>query len=284
MMCAHNVVIKNTFINVFEDDSSDDETCSTRTRPRLFSEPLPKLSSKVIAMQNADSGLESRKTSAGDSEDEVSSQQELSSNATPVHSPRQVLLLCPLYTSLGAVGGLLSHPTFVETVAPKHMDIPMEWQGKTSVMVRNISYKCSRIMFCEALNRAGYKNLFDYVYVPMNVVRSTSKGYAFVNFVDDRTAYKFKNRFHGRKMDVPGSFKLLEIIPANLQGYSKNSTHYIAKQCELSSVPKMYPERMSNDVDEGSFMDTRSTSSSCHDCQRKVLPQAQFCHWCGAGL
>eukprot|EP00928_Gymnodinium_smaydae_P022508 TRINITY_DN1887_c0_g3_i1.p1 TRINITY_DN1887_c0_g3~~TRINITY_DN1887_c0_g3_i1.p1 ORF type:complete len:313 (-),score=51.89 TRINITY_DN1887_c0_g3_i1:537-1475(-) len=312
MACEHSVVVKNTFISVLENDDDADATL-LKTRVRTFSDPLPQQTSDHLSGHRLQNGLkeasldakmdalESPRTSVGcdyeASEGGSSSQQEWSSIDTPVHSPRPALLTCSSTSSSNGQDVLLIAPLCDASAHAKEKDIPIEWQGKTSVMVRNISYKCSRMMFCEALDKAGYKNLFNYVYVPINAGRGTSKGYAFANFLDDRTAYRFKEQFHGRKMDVPGSFKLLEIIPANLQGYSQNASHYIAKQSELSAASSSNPAQSLQvnadcNVDErSSYMRQRSkapeeesTSSKCRHCQCQVLCRARFCQWCGVEL
>eukprot|EP00928_Gymnodinium_smaydae_P069416 TRINITY_DN5289_c0_g4_i2.p1 TRINITY_DN5289_c0_g4~~TRINITY_DN5289_c0_g4_i2.p1 ORF type:complete len:347 (+),score=24.67 TRINITY_DN5289_c0_g4_i2:76-1041(+) len=150
--------------------------------------------------------------------------------------------------------------TFEEPQRPQHLlvdrdALPSEWQGKTSVMVRNIAYNCTRAMFSHALKRAGFENSYDYMYLPIDPRRGTSKGYLFLNFSDDITAYRFKVHFDGKKMDVPESSKLLKVIPANLQGYSENVSHYISKQNELLID--------SNDVEP-----TESHQSNCSDEDR----------------
>eukprot|EP00928_Gymnodinium_smaydae_P022507 TRINITY_DN1887_c0_g2_i1.p1 TRINITY_DN1887_c0_g2~~TRINITY_DN1887_c0_g2_i1.p1 ORF type:complete len:305 (-),score=29.60 TRINITY_DN1887_c0_g2_i1:521-1435(-) len=304
MACAHNVVVKNTFINVLDNDNFENEPCKMNGRARTLSDPLPQLASEEPDMQRFEDNpketgldataiaLESPRTSVGyeDSDDTPFSQEEWSSIGTPVLSPRVEMVASATMACSDTATRFMNKPRLDELIAPKQLDIPSEWHGKTSVMVRNISYKCSRSMFCEALDKAGYKNMFDYVYVPINAGRGTSKGYAFANFVDDRTAYRFKQQFDGRKMDVPGAFKLLEIIPANLQGYSQNASHYITKQSELSTVPR-------NDFDQSSHTNAdcthvvrskspeeESKSSTCHQCQRQVLCRARFCQWCGSGL
>eukprot|EP00928_Gymnodinium_smaydae_P001572 TRINITY_DN10574_c0_g2_i1.p1 TRINITY_DN10574_c0_g2~~TRINITY_DN10574_c0_g2_i1.p1 ORF type:complete len:367 (-),score=32.89 TRINITY_DN10574_c0_g2_i1:81-1181(-) len=104
-------------------------------------------------------------------------------------------------------------------------DLPSEWRGMTSVMVRNLSYKCTPKRFNDELCKAGFEGLFDYTYVPVNYSSYTCKGYAFVNFVDAHTAYRFYTVFDSQKMRIPGSKKLLEVTPSNLQGYNQNITH-----------------------------------------------------------
>eukprot|EP00928_Gymnodinium_smaydae_P032603 TRINITY_DN23565_c0_g1_i4.p1 TRINITY_DN23565_c0_g1~~TRINITY_DN23565_c0_g1_i4.p1 ORF type:complete len:277 (+),score=34.54 TRINITY_DN23565_c0_g1_i4:51-881(+) len=276
MACAHAVVVKNTFINLLEKSEEDSDAF-----PRQWSDPLPRPHYMDTQEQDdADTvtkaGLvedkslfESPQTSVGcdDFQSDCCSREEWSSVDTPVTSPRAHALAYAPFGCVDAAGGLLQQQMFGKLANATPIDIPSEWQGKTSVMVRNISYKCSRMMFCEELDRAGFQNQYDYVYVPVNAGRGTSKGYAFANFADDRTAYRFKVHFDGFKMNVPGGVKLLEVIPANLQGYAQNASHYISKQSEMSVAPS-----------------EEHPTQSCCQCQAKVLTRARFCQWCGAGL
>eukprot|EP00928_Gymnodinium_smaydae_P013371 TRINITY_DN1487_c1_g1_i2.p1 TRINITY_DN1487_c1_g1~~TRINITY_DN1487_c1_g1_i2.p1 ORF type:complete len:308 (+),score=53.10 TRINITY_DN1487_c1_g1_i2:57-980(+) len=307
MACTYNVVVRNTFINVLEHDEHEEDVVRRNARPRTWSDPLPHFDSvdsecdaredcpKDVAL---DSATETVETSDGyePSEGASFSQEEWSSIDTPVLSPREAAFESKSSVCLDLVGGLLQPGVSKDTKGLDKQDLPVEWQGKTSVMVRNISYKCSRNMFVEELNNAGFKGLFDYAYVPINAGRGTSKGYAFANFVDDRTAYRFKEQFDGRKMNIPGGLKLLEVIPANLQGYSQNASHYIVKQSELSftvKTPSATMTKHSTKCNEGKQNNIATHSdkspeehsaSSCPQCKRHVLSKARFCQWCGVGL
>eukprot|EP00928_Gymnodinium_smaydae_P091066 TRINITY_DN74772_c0_g1_i1.p1 TRINITY_DN74772_c0_g1~~TRINITY_DN74772_c0_g1_i1.p1 ORF type:complete len:340 (-),score=10.24 TRINITY_DN74772_c0_g1_i1:188-1207(-) len=119
-----------------------------------------------------------------------------------------------------------SFPSLSESEGPGYgaSGVPDEWRGKTSVLVRNLSYMCTRKIFEEML-KEGFDGLYDYLYVPMDVARSTSKGYAFVNFVDPPTAYRFHQVFHRSMPSIPGTLKLLDVIPSHLQGRAANVSH-----------------------------------------------------------
>eukprot|EP00928_Gymnodinium_smaydae_P037095 TRINITY_DN25810_c0_g1_i3.p1 TRINITY_DN25810_c0_g1~~TRINITY_DN25810_c0_g1_i3.p1 ORF type:complete len:590 (-),score=54.41 TRINITY_DN25810_c0_g1_i3:369-2138(-) len=104
-------------------------------------------------------------------------------------------------------------------------DFPSEWHGKTSVMVRNLSYKCTEKRFRAELLNAGLEGLYDHVHVPINFATHTCKGYAFVNFVDTRSAYTFYRMFDSTMPRIPGSKKLLQVQPSNLQGFEQNVSH-----------------------------------------------------------
>eukprot|EP00928_Gymnodinium_smaydae_P078502 TRINITY_DN6258_c0_g3_i1.p1 TRINITY_DN6258_c0_g3~~TRINITY_DN6258_c0_g3_i1.p1 ORF type:complete len:331 (+),score=24.78 TRINITY_DN6258_c0_g3_i1:66-995(+) len=309
MAHAHHIVIRNTFINVLDIGEQRNDAI-----PRQVSAPLPVLDDVEPRRHNDvfdpykddPSELEFLNLSPGCNQSEASScgQSEkgfddtLGSDALDNSVSRADSSSC---ASVACVGG----HGIEEAATPKHQDIPAEWHGKTSVMVRNISYKCTRTDIIEELNKSGFEKLFDYVYMPLNVRRGTGKGYAFVNFLDAYTAYRFKEHFDGLLMDVLGGVKRLEVIPANLQGYSQNISHYIAKQSESSaavkvSAPQSPPESIpSEDVRSGIVDQVAQpprkaiaaprqkdnlASTSCHKCHGRVLRKARFCQWCGVGL
>eukprot|EP00928_Gymnodinium_smaydae_P061090 TRINITY_DN4516_c0_g2_i1.p1 TRINITY_DN4516_c0_g2~~TRINITY_DN4516_c0_g2_i1.p1 ORF type:complete len:313 (+),score=27.95 TRINITY_DN4516_c0_g2_i1:59-997(+) len=286
---SNNMVIKNTFINVIEDDNG----VNLASRPRLKSDPTSQLCLTQSAVLD---GTESRIAEANTSTSSPRTfvpefEYEMASTSSQEWSSRD----SPFCNSS------VSERLDSSTARVRQNTIPMEWQGKTSVMVRNISYKCTRGMLGDELKRVGFGDLFDYLYVPVNTARNTSKGYAFINFLDASSAYRFKELFHGRRMDLPGGTKLLEVIPANLQGYNKNVSHYIDKQNELSAAAKPFlvNERSNesgrrtlvnpaikpaNCMDGTPQPESSQTIAVCHRCQNHVLSKSRFCQWCGAEL
>eukprot|EP00928_Gymnodinium_smaydae_P053437 TRINITY_DN37422_c0_g1_i1.p1 TRINITY_DN37422_c0_g1~~TRINITY_DN37422_c0_g1_i1.p1 ORF type:complete len:339 (-),score=20.09 TRINITY_DN37422_c0_g1_i1:478-1419(-) len=310
MACSHNFMVKNTFINV-DMDEFPNEVESAKSLTRTKSDPTLGTSIGDIPKPGDVTGRTSggpdkgtraswsrgtSETSVGyeDSEGASHSQVEWSSTDATPHA-------CDAGFSaqIGTASlSWLNNPKATHLSIGKD-GIPSEWQGKTSVMVRNVSYKCTRTMFTDTLNSAGFENAYDYVYLPVNVGRGTSKGYAFVNFSDDITAYRFKEQFDGRTMNIPGGSKKLEIIPANLQGYSQNASHYITKQTELA-IPTGKPSagqlpttslkqggnqnmnrKPAEQVHAPAYSQEQSSSHSCCQCNRGVLTGASFCQWCG---
>eukprot|EP00928_Gymnodinium_smaydae_P069411 TRINITY_DN5289_c0_g1_i1.p1 TRINITY_DN5289_c0_g1~~TRINITY_DN5289_c0_g1_i1.p1 ORF type:complete len:440 (+),score=47.68 TRINITY_DN5289_c0_g1_i1:58-1320(+) len=269
MACLHNVVVKNTFINLEEEDAFLNEGVCMKRMTRTKSDPTlwvsfgdtPKPGGRFHRVNDGTDkegdAAWSRGTSATtvgseESEDATCSHVEWSSlDTAAVQHAFDSDISAPMESHNRASFGAYDRPpgefflpySVEEPQSPKQSSnngdaIPKEWQGKTSIMVRNISYKCTRATFFNMLKTAGFENLFDYVYLPVNAGRGTSKGYAFVNFIDDISAYRFKVRFDGQKVNIPGGSKRLEVIPANLQGYSQNASHYITKQNDLSITPK----------------------------------------------
>eukprot|EP00928_Gymnodinium_smaydae_P023928 TRINITY_DN19545_c0_g2_i1.p1 TRINITY_DN19545_c0_g2~~TRINITY_DN19545_c0_g2_i1.p1 ORF type:complete len:336 (+),score=44.99 TRINITY_DN19545_c0_g2_i1:46-1053(+) len=308
-----NVVVKNTFISVIADDDLADMEA---VRPRLNTEPVYIQQSSFVgnslrpSFESEEKVLNSLpSTFVGDLESEVVPCG--SGESSSVGSLFRKLSALSLFQlnrrrrdyEVPSQQNVLQ----LEPEAQKHVDnhgvgIPAEWKGKTSVMVRNVSYRCTREMFREELHKAGFADLFDYIYVPVNSKRGTSKGYAFLNFADSASAYRFKECFDGRKMNVPGGVKPLEVIPANKQGYTENFSHYMDKRSKISTTSTPSPIEQKRECEQSIISDENKkltektvhathtdrsptmSMSMCHSCQNHVPSKNRFCHFCGAVL
>eukprot|EP00928_Gymnodinium_smaydae_P054918 TRINITY_DN38600_c0_g1_i1.p1 TRINITY_DN38600_c0_g1~~TRINITY_DN38600_c0_g1_i1.p1 ORF type:complete len:387 (+),score=59.29 TRINITY_DN38600_c0_g1_i1:83-1243(+) len=137
--------------------------------------------------------------------------------------------------------------------------LPEEWQGKSSVMLKNIPYNCTYHALREELEKAGFARDFDYIYMPVDARSSSSRGYAFINFSSDEAAYRFKMHFNLRKWNpLSTSAKRLVVIPANLQGFSANRTRY-------SSCRKLRKGGASSAQHQESAGQAFQSSQGCHD-------------------
>jgi hypothetical protein len=67
----------------------------------------------------------------------------------------------------------------------------------TTVMMRNIPNNISRAGLLELLDRHGFKGCYDFIYLPIDLKRQASLGYAFVNFVSTDILEKFWETFDG---------------------------------------------------------------------------------------
>ncbi|CAE7287561.1 ML3 [Symbiodinium natans] len=103
--------------------------------------------------------------------------------------------------------------------------------AKTTVMLRNIPVRYT----CEALLKevmmAGFDQMFDFFYLPMDFRTKRNRGYAFINFSSGRAARDFALAFHEQQPRLYGhqSKKILEVAPAVTQGYQANVHKYFAK-------------------------------------------------------
>eukprot|EP00928_Gymnodinium_smaydae_P090736 TRINITY_DN7448_c0_g3_i1.p1 TRINITY_DN7448_c0_g3~~TRINITY_DN7448_c0_g3_i1.p1 ORF type:complete len:356 (+),score=18.53 TRINITY_DN7448_c0_g3_i1:238-1305(+) len=174
-------------------------------------------------------------------------------------------------------------------------NVPDEWHGKTTVMVRNISYKCTLAVFRRTICEAGFDRAFDYMHVPTDRNTSTSKGYAFINFVDAPTAYRFKLVFDSSSMGIAGQNKVLDVRPANLQGYEKNVTHSDITHpkpdvfvCPSKSVHTA--SRTSKPLSDTvrAFpppIESGEAPPVCSQCKVFGIETSdKFCRWCGSAM
>ncbi|CAN4112438.1 unnamed protein product [Withania somnifera] len=117
----------------------------------------------------------------------------------------------------------------------KHDVIPIYWRQKnntTSVMIKNIPYDYNREMLMQFLDEycllenqksrdSNGENIvfaYDFLYLPMDFKNKRSKGYAFVNFTDDRTVWKFFGAFNDKLNVFHGSVRSVKVVTAKIQG------------------------------------------------------------------
>jgi hypothetical protein len=104
---------------------------------------------------------------------------------------------------------------------------PQDWDGKTTVMIRNIPNLYTQRTLLNEVCRRGFTGCYDFLYLPMDFAKSSNSGYAFANFNDAETVTRFRQEFDGQRLDLaPGSAKLIQVVPATLQGYDANYHHF----------------------------------------------------------
>eukprot|EP00440_Ansanella_granifera_P035748 gb/GFBE01038777.1/.p1 GENE.gb/GFBE01038777.1/~~gb/GFBE01038777.1/.p1 ORF type:complete len:503 (+),score=107.26 gb/GFBE01038777.1/:1-1509(+) len=112
----------------------------------------------------------------------------------------------------------------IETAeAPKH--IP-GWEEVYTVMMRNLPNKYTQKLLVEEIHLAGFKDTYDFLYLPMDHQTGANRGYAFINFITPLMAQKFKQRYEGVSMKSFNSTKIVNVNPAALQGFLANYEHY----------------------------------------------------------
>jgi hypothetical protein len=103
---------------------------------------------------------------------------------------------------------------------------PPEWEGITTVMMRNLPNKYSQQMLLQEINEAGFQATFDFMYLPIDPDTKANRGYAFFNFIDPSFSWMFKMYFEGRKIGCFNSSKVVSVSAATLQGFAANYAHY----------------------------------------------------------
>ena len=99
----------------------------------------------------------------------------------------------------------------------------------TTLMIRNIPNRYSQSELLMEIREAGFDTKFDFFYLPMDHETHANFGYAFINFVDEREVAPFTKRFNGLKLNRFTSNKIIQIVPAQLQGFQANLQHYCKK-------------------------------------------------------
>ncbi|XVE48978.1 hypothetical protein DITRI_Ditri01bG0045000 [Diplodiscus trichospermus] len=130
-------------------------------------------------------------------------------------------------------------------VREKHPPILLKDDGKeTTVMIRNIPNRYTREMLkdfldqhCMITNREAKPHnggadeepsfsAFDFLYLPIDFVTKSNKGYAFVNFTNPGATRKFFAVWHHTHWDCFQSSKIREIYCAKLQGMEQLLRHF----------------------------------------------------------
>lgn len=106
---------------------------------------------------------------------------------------------------------------------------PVHAASVTTLMIRNIPNRYSQSELLMEIREAGFDAKFDFFYLPMDHETHANFGYAFINFVDEREVEPFTKRFNGLKLNRFTSNKIIQIVPAQLQGFQANLQHYCKK-------------------------------------------------------
>merc|ERR1719421_1602217 len=97
-------------------------------------------------------------------------------------------------------------------------------------MIRNIPCKYKQEYLMEEVSAVTPR--FNFLYMPPARRDGGSKGYAFVNFCDEQTAFRFISEFQGHVFyRQPNSLKRSDVGYAEIQGLVKNVKFY--KKCKV---------------------------------------------------
>jgi len=104
-----------------------------------------------------------------------------------------------------------------------------DYENFKTVMLRNIPNKYTRKMLQDHLDKVGFKKMYDFLYMPIDFRNKCNVGYAFINFRANEGVKKCFQYFQGVDTTVclPGfnSSKIVEVMPARVQGLEENVRH-----------------------------------------------------------
>lgn len=231
-LSMHSITIKNTFINVdglFPDELFDcDCGLGQMGSKRQVSEPAPVRQVDFEPVSNSGSSSAGGSGDEAGMEGEAQPPQQLQLELLP-----QDLLELPEghWVGLEHVQDSLPGEVLEETMCNELLPVPPEWAGTLTVMMRNLPNRYSQHMLLDEIARAGFARAFDFLYLPIDQDTKANKGYAFINFLDDKQSWMFKAAFEGRQLRNFRSSKLVSVNPAMLQGLEANYAHYSRARC-----------------------------------------------------
>merc|ERR1712137_872587 len=102
-----------------------------------------------------------------------------------------------------------------------------DWpSGYTTAMLRNIPVRYTAEELLADFSECGFEGTYDFFYLPMDFHNKRNRGYGFVNFRSVELALKFVGVFDRRQLTRYSTQKILEVSPANTQGFEENVNHY----------------------------------------------------------
>ena len=112
----------------------------------------------------------------------------------------------------------------------------------TTLMVRNIPTRFTSVSFLRILDECGFRTSFDFFYLPMDFRTGKNMGYCFLNFYSAAVANSFAILFHGRRLRMTTSTKVIEVTPSRRQGLRENVALFKASDLLGSlSLPHFKP-------------------------------------------
>lgn len=91
--------------------------------------------------------------------------------------------------------------------------------SRTSLMVRNIPNKYTQQMLLSEFSENGHgPGVIDFFYLPIDFKNRCNRGYAFINFVDNKDILMFHRQYYGKHWRTFNSDKICDITYARIQG------------------------------------------------------------------
>jgi hypothetical protein len=106
----------------------------------------------------------------------------------------------------------------------------------TTIMLRNLPNDYSRDMALKFLDSQGFKDRYDFFYLPFDFKRRSGLGYAFINFVSPEDAQRAKTQLPGFRNWIIASSKILDVQ------YTKPTQGLSANIARFKNSPVMHPD------------------------------------------
>ena len=135
-------------------------------------------------------------------------------------------------------------------VVPPNMGIP------STLMVRNLPAKITPAELLSWLTLRGFKGLFDFLYLPVDINSRASLGYFFINFPSPEHLNNFSRMFHNAIFPYLQTRKTCQICLAKVQGLEANVKCF-SNSTTVSKLSDSFKPIVLLDGKYVSFPDTR---------------------------
>lgn len=125
----------------------------------------------------------------------------------PVSSPWETQVALAAEKAMCAAAGakMVCAKEQVQTVQRQHVKTECQPCNRTTLVFRRLPKNVTRTSLLEMLDTAGWKGLYDFVYLPMDFKKGKVFGYAIVNFISNSSAEQASAHFEGAGANVDWS-------------------------------------------------------------------------------
>lgn len=110
-----------------------------------------------------------------------------------------------------------------------------------TVMIRNIPCSCKKQEIINAIAELGFIELHNFFYVPTR--HGKTLGYAFIGFSNAELTDEFTRRMTGYRFLRRKSNKVVEIVPASIQGLDNTWEHFKDTSVMQTPAKPSFPSR-----------------------------------------
>lgn len=108
-----------------------------------------------------------------------------------------------------------------------------------TVMVKNIPCGCRQPGILQAIEELGFGLTYEFFYMPTRR-NGENFGYAFVGFRDSETTAKFYQAMTGYCVNFRRNKKLVEVVPARIQGFRETYDHFKSTHAMRGKTPPIF--------------------------------------------
>ncbi|GAA5813193.1 hypothetical protein MFLAVUS_006667 [Mucor flavus] len=173
-------------------------------------------------------------------------------------------------------------PPIISTPKEKSNELDLEQIAngndfRTTFMIRNIPNKYSQQMLIKSINET-HANTYDFLYLRMDFKNKCNVGYAFINFINEKSVLSFSKQRVGKKWEFFNSDKRCDLSYAEIQGTEalvrKFKNSQVMKENEAYR-PKLFYSSGPNIGQEEPFSSRSKANPSHHSRRRHNKKHAQ---------